>query len=162
VRKLICLVSACLAGVNCRHDGGNRLDPRIAKLVAKGRAIPVCPEQLGGLPTPRTEADIASGTGADVIEGRSYVVDRDGRNVTAHFLRGAREALQIAKSAGATLAILKENSPSCGCRRTCKRDADGKSRRVAGQGVTAALLSREGLRVISEEELDGQPGGPRA
>ncbi|MBI5395236.1 MAG: DUF523 domain-containing protein [Verrucomicrobia bacterium] len=158
----MCLVSACLAGVNCRHDGGNKLDPRIAKLVAEGRAIPVCPEQLGGLPTPRTEADIADGTGPDVLDGRARVVDREGQDVTAQFIRGAREALQIAKTAGATLAIFKENSPSCGCRRTYARDAGRKSRRVAGQGVTAALLSREGLRVISEEALDEQPDGPRA
>jgi uncharacterized protein YbbK (DUF523 family) len=162
VKKPVCLVSACLAGVNCRHDGVNKLDPRIAKLVAEGRAIPVCPEQLGGLPTPRTAADIIGGTGADVIEGRVCVMNREGRDATAEFIRGAREALQIAKIAGATLAILKENSPSCGCRRTYTRDADGRSRRVAGQGVTAALLSREGLRVISEEELDVQPDGPRA
>ncbi len=162
MKKTICLVSACLAGVNCRHDGGNKLDPRIAKLVAEGRALPICPEQLGGLPAPRVEADIVGGTGADVIAGLARVLDREGRDVTAHFIRGARETLQIAKTAGATMAILKENSPSCGCRRTYTRDADGKSRRIAGQGVTASLLSREELRVISEEELDGQPGGPRA
>lgn len=161
MNKPVCLVSACLAGMNCRHDGGHKLDPGIARLVAEGRAIPICPEQLGGLPTPRAAADIVGGTGADVIESRAQVVDRDGRDVTAHFVRGAREALQIAKTAGATLAILKENSPSCGCRRTCTRDADGQSRRVAGQGATTALLSREGLRVVSEEELDGQPAGPR-
>lgn len=161
VNKPVCLVSACLAGVNCRHDGGHKLDPRIVKLIAEGRAIPVCPEQLGGLPTPRAAADIVGGTGADVIEGRARVADREGRDVTAHFVRGAQESLRIAQATGATLAILKESSPSCGCRRTYTRDADGQSRRIAGQGVTAALLSREGLRVISEEELDGQPDGPR-
>jgi len=161
VKKPVCLVSACLAGVNCRHNGGNKIHPHIAKMVTEGRAIPVCPEQLGGLPTPRTEADIADGTGPDVLDGRARVIDREGRDVTAQFTRGAREVLQIAKTAGATMAILKENSPSCGCRRTYTRDADGRSRRVEGRGVTAALLSREGLRVISEEELDGQPNGPR-
>lgn len=162
MKNPVCLVSACLAGVNCRHDGGNRIHPHIAKMVTEGRAIPVCPEQLGGLPTPRTEADIADGTGPDVLDGSARVIDRDSHDVTAHFIRGAREALAIAKTTGATLAILKENSPSCGCRRTYTRDADGRSRRVEGQGVTAALLSREGLRVISEEELDVQPDGPRA
>ena len=153
MKKPMCIVSACLAGVNCRHDGCNKLDPRVAKLVAEGRAIPVCPEQLGGLPTPRTEADLVGGTGAEVLDGKARVVDREGHDVTAQFVRGAREALQVAKTAGATLAVLKENSPSCGCKRTYTRDATGKAHRVAGQGVTAALLAREGLRVISEEEL---------
>jgi len=162
VNGTICLVSACLAGVNCRHDGGHKLDRRVAQLVAEGRAVAVCPEQLGGLPTPRTPADIVGGVGADVIEGRACVVDREGRDVTAQFIRGARETLAIARSADAALAILEEHSPSCGCRRTSTRGADGACRRVAGQGVTAALLSREGLRVIAEDELDGQPGGPRA
>lgn len=156
MKKPICIVSACLTGVNCRHDGRNKLDPRIAKLVAEGRAIPVCPEQLGGLPTPRTEADLAGGVGADVLDGKARVVNREGRDVTVQFVRGAQEALKIAKTAGATTAILKENSPSCGCKRTYTRTTDSQARKVSGQGVTAALLAREGLRVISEEELEDE------
>ncbi|MCX7824261.1 MAG: DUF523 domain-containing protein [Verrucomicrobiae bacterium] len=147
------IVSACLAGVNCRHDGGNRLDRRVARLVAEGRAIPVCPEQLGGRPTPRAASNLAGGTGADVLDGRACVVDVTGRDVTAEFIRGARETLLIARTAGATRAILKENSPSCGVKRTYLLDASGRPGRVEGQGVTTALLSREGVRVISEDEL---------
>jgi uncharacterized protein YbbK (DUF523 family) len=142
-----------LAGVNCRHDGGNRLDPRVAKLVAEGRAIPVCPEQLGGRATPRTASNLVGGTGADVLDGRARVLDVEGRDVTAEFIRGARETLLVARIAGATHAILKENSPSCGVKRTYMLDANGKPGRVEGQGVTTTLLSREGVRVISEDEL---------
>jgi len=153
MKQPIYLVSACLAGVNCRHDGGNRLDPRVAKLVTDGRAIPVCPEQLGGRSTPRSASNLIGGTGADVLDGRARVMDVEGRDVTAEFIRGARETLLVARTAGATHAILKENSPSCGCKRTYKLDADGKPARVEGQGVTTAMVSREGVRVMSEDEL---------
>lgn len=159
MKQPLCIVSACLAGVNCRHDGRNKLDPRIARLVAEGRAIPVCPEQLGGLATPRAGANLSGGAGADVLDGRARVVDGHGRDVTEQFVRGAREALNIARAAGATLAILKENSPSCGCAQTCVLSAGGAPVRAPGQGVTAALLAREGVRVVSENGITdaGEP-----
>ena len=153
MKEPIYIVSACLAGVNCRHDGGNRLHSRVAQLVAEGRAIPVCPEQLGGRSTPRAASNLVSGTGANVLDGRARVIDVEGRDVTAEFIRGARETLLIAKTAGTTHAILKENSPSCGSKRTYVLDASGRPHRIEGQGVTTALLAREGVRVISEDEL---------
>ena len=159
MKEPIYIVSACLAGANCRHDGCNKRDERVARLVAEGRAIPVCPEQLGGLSTPRTPADLVGGTGADVLEGRARVVDHQGRDVTEQFVRGANETLMIAQAAGATHAILKENSPSCGCKRTYvkRTGTDENAQRVPGQGVTAALLKREGVEVVSEEEAPQRP-----
>ncbi len=146
------IVSACLAGVNCRHDGGNKLTPAIAQLVAEGRAIPVCPEQLGGLPTPRDEANLTGGDGNAVLDGTAQLVTEDGKDVTPNFVRGAQETLNVARLCGATCAILKERSPSCGCRNVWRMGDDGKPHVVPGQGVTAALLRREGIKVISDEE----------
>ncbi|MCS6862891.1 MAG: DUF523 domain-containing protein, partial [Abditibacteriales bacterium] len=147
------IVSACLAGVNCRHDGGNKLKPAIAQLVAEGRAIPVCPEQLGGLPTPRVEANLVGGDGDAVLDGTARLATADGRDVTAHFLRGAQEVLHLARLCGARGAILKERSPSCGCCQVWMQGEDGTPRLVAGQGVTAALLRREGIEVVSDEAI---------
>jgi len=152
------IVSACLAGVNCRHDGGNKLKPEIARLVAEGRAIPVCPEQLGGLPTPREEANFMGGDGHAVLNGAARLVTADGRDVTHNFARGAQEVLSVARLCGATCAILKERSPSCGCRNVWMKDEDDTPRIVAGQGVTAALLRREGIEVVSDEEWAHEDG----
>lgn len=151
-KKSQLIVSACLAGVNCRHDGGNKLKPEIAQLVTEGRAIPVCPEQLGGLPTPREEANLVGGDGNAVLDGTARLVTADGRDVTQNFLRGAQEVLNVARLCGATCAILKERSPSCGCRNVWMKDEDGQLRIVSGQGVTAALLRREGFEVVSDED----------
>lgn len=143
------LVSACLLGVNCKYNGGNNFRPQIAELVKKGHVIPVCPEQLGGLPTPRRPAEIVGGAGEDVVAGRARVITDRGEEVTPSFVRGAREVLELAKKAGVTEAILKERSPSCGCHAIY----DGTfSRSVKlGKGVTAALLEKHGINVISEE-----------
>ncbi len=111
----------------------------------KGKAIPVCPEQLGGLATPRPTAEISGGTGADVLEGRAEVRTSSGADVTDNFTRGAREALSIAKAAGAREAILKAKSPSCGC--GLIYDGTFSGRLVEGNGVTAELLIRNGIIV---------------
>ncbi len=144
------LVSACLCGINCNYKGGSKPDARIIELVKSGKAIPVCPEQLGGLPTPRTPAEINGGTGQDVLDGRAKVMTREGGDVTKEFLAGALEVLKIAKITNADEAILKARSPSCGHGRAY----DGTFRGVLidGDGVTAALLGRNGLRVLTEEE----------
>ncbi len=151
--KLRFIVSACLAGVNCRHDGRHKLKPEIARLVAEGRAVPVCPEQLGGLPTPRAEANLVGGDGNGALDGTARLVTADGGDVTQNFVRGAQEVLNIARLCGATCAILKERSPSCGCHNVWMKDEDGQPRIVSGQGVTAALLRREGIKVVSDEEM---------
>ncbi|SEN03659.1 DUF523 domain-containing protein [Lihuaxuella thermophila] len=148
------IVSACFAGINCRYDQRHNRISRIQELVEKGEAVPVCPEVMGGLPTPRNPAEIVGGDGEDVLDGKARVIDNQGNDVTEAFIRGAYEALKIAQSVGAKEAILKEKSPSCG---SCMI-YDGQFRGVkkAGQGVTAALLRRHGIRVVSEETMENE------
>lgn len=143
------IVSACLAGVNCRYDGGHCTDPRIAELVEKGMALPVCPEQLGGLPTPRPAAEICGGTGGDVLDGRAGVMVKNGGDVTEEFIRGAEEVLRLARTVRAKEAILKAGSPSCGC--GWIYDGSFKGVRVHGNGVTAECLLRHNFKVRTEE-----------
>jgi len=145
----IFIVSACLAGVNCKYNGGNNEVPDIARLVSGGRAILVCPEQLGGLPTPRLPAEIVGGSGEDVLDGRCRIKNKEGNDVTEEFLKGAEEVLKIAKLAGATKAILKSKSPSCGCGKIYDGTFSGKLK--PGNGVTAELLKRNGIDVRTEE-----------
>lgn len=144
------LISACLAGRECRFDGTGSLDDEVSRLVAEGRAVLVCPEVDGGLGTPRPPAEIVGGDGTDVIEGRARVVTVDGEDVTEAYLKGARRALETARRTGATTAILKARSPSCGAGGVY----DGTFSRTlqAGDGVTAALLRAEGITVLTDEE----------
>lgn len=148
------LVSACLAGCACRFDGSANDDQRVGRLVEAGRAVLVCPEEDGGLGTPRPAAEILGGDGADVVAGRARVVTRTGRDVTTEYLDGARRALEKARETGATAAILKARSPSCG------KDGiyDGTFTRTLrrGPGVTAALLASEGIVVLTEEDARAQ------
>lgn len=128
----IYLVSACLLGLRTRYDG--ELKPcEACRLMVKNNAlwIPVCPEQLGGLPTPRPAADIVGGDGYDVLAGRAAVVTREGEDVTSRFLLGARQVLAIAMEQRITAVLLKSRSPSCGL--------------TPGFGVTAALLEQNGF-----------------
>lgn len=145
------VVSACLAGLATTHEGKAKPDPKVMELVRQGRAILVCPEQLGGLPTPRPEAEIAGGDGDDVLGGGARVLDVHGNDVTANYLRGARESLKAARLAGATRAILKARSPSCGKDRIHDGSFSGTLRE--GAGVTSALFLHEGIEVVSEEDL---------
>ncbi len=140
------LVSACLLGVRCRYDGGACSNPSIRELARHVEVIPVCPEQLGGLPTPRPAVEIAAGSGDDVLAGESAVLDEQGRDLREAFLRGAAETLALAKLMGCRSAVLKERSPSCGVREIVRA-----GERLPGRGVTAALLAREGVRVLSDE-----------
>ena len=138
------IVSACLVGIKCRYDGGDSYDK---ELVNSGQPfIPVCPEQLAGLPTPRAKAEIAGGGGGDggpeVLVGRARVLDSNGNDLTARFIAGAEEVLKIMRLTNARRAVLKEKSPSCG---VAKIKREGK--RVKGMGVLAALLKREGIEV---------------
>jgi uncharacterized protein YbbK (DUF523 family) len=142
------LISSCLLGIACRYDGGHS---RVAELVAKAHdlhLIPICPEQLGGLPTPRNPVSILNGDGREVLKGQGKVVNSSGQDVTAAFLKGARETLKLAEISGATTALLKNKSPSCGLATPyCQTDTG------YGLGVTAALLTSSGIRVI---EIDPQ------
>ncbi|MCL6450941.1 MAG: DUF523 domain-containing protein [Acetobacteraceae bacterium] len=137
------LVSACLLGLCCRYDGGSCPDDGVRKRARRERLVPFCPEQLGGLSTPRPPARLVGGDGVDVLEGRAWVQDADGRDVTAAFLRGAEQALLLARAVGADRAWLKDLSPSCGVARV---HGEGGTTRP-GMGVAAAALARSGLKV---------------
>jgi uncharacterized protein YbbK (DUF523 family) len=136
------LVSACLAGFPCRYDGSAGKNEKIQELVAQGKALPVCPEQLGGLPTPRLPAEISAGK----------VISRDGTDVSGAFKKGAETVLSIAKEYGITEAVLKARSPSCG--KGCVHDGSFSGALVQGNGITADLLLKNGIVVKSEEEID--------
>ena len=151
VRSELVLVSACLAGCACRHDGSSNPDPEVARLVAEGRAVQVCPERDGGLPTPRPSAEIVGGDGHDVLAGRAKVMTADGTDVTGPYIAGARGALAVARSAGATKAILKSRSPSCG--KGVIYNGTFSHERTEGDGVTAALLSQHGIEVVTEQDI---------
>ena len=142
------LVSACLVGVNCRYDGANIQNVDLLEKIKDEGFIPVCPEQLGGFPTPRPRASIENGTGKEVIAGNAKVIDINGNDVTGEFLKGAHEALKIAQLKKVETAILKEKSPSCGIAFT---NSDFK--KVPGSGVCAALLKREGIKILSENNF---------
>ena len=138
------IVSKCFTGECCRYDGRSKPNLRIAALVKAGRAIAVCPEQLGGLPTPRVPAELTA-SGEKVLAGCARAVTRDGRDVTEEFVRGAREALKIALSCGAKRAVLKAKSPSCGC--GLIYDGTFTGTLETGDGVFAALLKQNGIEV---------------
>lgn len=140
------IVSACLAGVRSRHDGTDSRVDRITELVARGEALPVCPEQLGGLPTPRRPAAPESGDGQAVLGGSTRVIDSAGKDVTENFIRGAHETLALARLIGAERAVFRQGSPSCGCGRLSVG-----GRRCDGDGVTTALLKMSGIAVESDE-----------
>lgn len=135
------LVSACLLGVNCKYSGGNNLCPAVAALQKTYTLIPVCPEQLGGLPTPRPPAE---------CRGDS-VINNEGTDITLQFQRGAEEALKLGKMLGCSKAVLKSRSPSCGCGQIY--DGTFSGTRIAGDGVTAQLLKRNGFTILSEEDF---------
>jgi len=145
------LVSACLLGVNCKHDGQNNLNEKVTRLAAKEVLIPVCPEQLGGLGTPREPMRIIGGGGSEVLDGKARVMNDSGKDVTENLARGAEEVLKFAKSLGVEEAILKARSPSCGCGKI--HSGTFPDRLVEGDGVTTALLKRSGIRVITEDDL---------
>ena len=114
--------------------------------------IPYCPEIAGGLPTPRAGAEIVGGEGIDVIRGKARLINENGKDVTNQFIKGAKNTLKVAKMHHATMAILKQGSPSCGSRFIYDGSFSGKT--IPGKGVTAALLEQNGIKVFSEENLD--------
>jgi Uncharacterized conserved protein len=135
------IVSACLAGVKCRYDGESQPCDKILELVRNGEAIPVCPEQLGGLPTPRAQAE----------QQGAKVITKDGVDVTNEFHRGAIEVLNLAKLAGCKEAILKSKSPSCGS--GIVYDGTFSGILIEGDGVLARLLKGNGIKVLRDDEI---------
>ncbi len=130
------LISACLTGMCTRYDGKSKRNNDCMQEIKDNLWIPVCPEQLGGLQTPREPADILGGDGYDVLDGKAQVITRSGQDVTEQFIRGAKLVLDIASQQNITSVILKARSPSCALH--------GKI------GVTAALLQRQGLTLIEK------------
>lgn len=146
------LISACLLGIKCAWDGKDiyRSD-KLIQLLKSQVLVPVCPEQLGGLKTPRAPQEIQGGTGQDVLDGKCKVLNINGEDVTQEFITGAEEALKIIKLFRIEEFIGKSRSPSCGCGQIY--DGTFSHTLVQGDGVTTALLKRNGIKVISEEDL---------
>ncbi|MBO4914047.1 MAG: DUF523 domain-containing protein [Oscillospiraceae bacterium] len=138
---MLLIVSKCLAGIPCRYDGKDNLVPEIKALVERGEAVAVCPEVLGGLPTPRTPSELQP-------DGR--VLNKQGEDVTAQFVSGAERALEICREHGCAGAILKARSPSCG--KGVIYDGSFAGKRVPGNGVFAQMLLDAGIPVMTEEE----------
>ncbi|MCC0782058.1 DUF523 domain-containing protein [Clostridioides sp. ES-S-0108-01] len=135
------LVSACLIGINCKYSGDNNENEKVKEYLKDKEFTLVCPEQLGGLSTPRPPAEIVDGK----------VITKDNKDVTENFVRGAKETLKIANLYVCSEAILKEGSPSCGCNLIYDGSFSGK--KIPGKGITARLLEEEGIKVKSEKDL---------
>jgi len=135
------LCSACLLGIKCRYDGKSKEDKKVLELAKKEVLIPVCPEQLGGLPTPRENSE----------RQRNKVITKSGKDETENFKRGAEEVLKLAKIFGIKEAVFKQRSPSCGCGQIYDGTFSGKI--IKGDGVTTELLKKNGIKVITEEDL---------
>ena len=138
----VVLISLCLLGTSCRYDGGDNAVPGMCRLMDRCRLVPVCPEQLGGLPTPRTPAE----------RRENRVVTRDGGDVTSAFERGADEVCRLAGFFGAKYALLKARSPSCGAGEIY--DGSFTGTRVPGDGLTAERLRAMGLQLFDETQID--------
>ena len=139
--KMKIMVSACLLGENCKYNGGNNLNEKVLNYVKGHQVITVCPEVMGGLPTPRVPAEIKNGV----------VTTKDGRSVDWEFRTGAEKALQIAKDNQMDLVILQSRSPSCGSKEMYDGSFSGK--RIVGQGVFAKMLIDNGFQVVDVEDL---------
>lgn len=135
------LCSACLLSIKCRYDGKSKSNEKVIKLLKKEVLIPVCPEQLGGLTTPREPTE----------QRNKKVFTKSGKDVSKNFIEGARQVLKIAELYGIRKAVLKQKSPSCGCGKIYDGTFSGKV--IKGDGVTAALLKKSGIKIISEEDL---------
>jgi len=135
------LCSACLLGIKCRYDGKNKQNNKVIELAKKEALIPVCPEQLGGLPTPRESNEIKKGR----------VFTKSGKDLTENFQKGAQEVLKIVKLLDIKEAIFKTKSPSCGSGQIYDGTFSGKL--TQGDGITTRLLKKNNIKIITEEEL---------
>ena len=135
------MVSACLMGKNCKYNGGNNLRKKVLDYVKGHEVITVCPEVMGGLPTPRVPAEIVN----------DVVTTKDGQNVDKEFRMGAEKALQIAKENQVDLVILQSRSPSCGSKQIYDGSFSGK--KIDGQGIFAKMLTENGFQVMDVEDL---------
>lgn len=141
------LVSACLVGINSKYNGKNNYNEKIFELVKNGKAIPLCPEQLGGLVTPRSASEIK------YVDGKRYVFNSDGIDVTLEFEKGANEVLNFVKKMNINKAILQSRSPSCGKGKIYSGEFNGKL--LDGNGVLVDLLIENGIEVVDVEDFNG-------
>ena len=135
------LVSACLLGTNCKYNGSNNKNDKVLEYIKDKEVIPICPEIMGGLPTPRTPSEIVD----------NKVLTKDGLDVTNNYLKGAEEVLYLAKLFNIKKAILKSKSPSCGKGKIY--DGTFNNKLIDGNGITTNLLINNGIEVINELEL---------
>lgn len=140
------LVSGCLVGLNCKYNGGNNYDEKIFNLVKQGKAIPVCPEQLGGLTTPRPPSEIR------VIDGKRYVFNSENDDVTKNYNNGAVDILNLAQKLDIKKAILKSKSPACGKGQIYNGNFEKKL--IDGNGILAQLLIDNGIDVINSDDIE--------
>ncbi|ETI94553.1 MAG: hypothetical protein Q606_CBAC00280G0006 [Intestinibacter bartlettii DORA_8_9] len=148
------IVSACLLGENCKYSGGNNKSENVIKYLEDKEYILVCPEQLGGLSTPRNPSEIityGNKDGNDVLSGYTKVLSNKGIDVTKNFIQGAEETLKIAKEHNAKTAILKAGSPSCGYKKIY--DGTFLGNKIQGMGVTAAILNKENIALLDEDDI---------
>lgn len=138
---MMIIVSACLAGVECRYNGQDFSVPEVIEMVRKGQAIPICPEILAGLPIPRCSVE--------QYDGR--ILSKEGQDLTTEYERGAKIALQIAQVVGCKKAILKSKSPTCGCGKIY--DGTFSGRLITGEGIFCTLLKNANIGVCTEDEL---------
>ena len=142
-------ISACLYGEKCRYDGEHQMNGELMCFFAPENVVLLCPEQLGGLPTPRNPAEIQLGIGADVWAGKAKVVDNCGDDVTEEYQQGAIRTYEQLQEANVEIVILKERSPSCGCSKIYDGSFSGKV--ISGTGVAAAYFIAKGIGVCSDE-----------
>ena len=148
------IVSACLLGENCKYSGGNNKSENVIKYLEDREYILVCPEQLGGLSTPRNPSEIityGNKDGNDVLSGCTKVLSNKGIDVTKNFIQGAEETLKIAKEHNVKTAILKAGSPSCGYKKIY--DGTFLGNKIQGMGVTAAILNKENIALLDEDDI---------
>lgn len=138
------IISACLCGCDCKYNGKNNKNESCVELLKRGKAVLVCPEQLGGMTTPRVPSEILKN------DGKISVISKEGKDVSKEFKKGAKEALKIAKLVDAKVAILKNGSPSCGSKNIY--DGTFSGNKIKGEGITAKLFVENGIEVFSEDE----------
>lgn len=153
---MLYVISGCLLGENCKYNGGNNYNEKVAVFAEEHSYIVVCPEMSGGLKTPREPAEIVGGGGKDVLEKKARVQSKDGKDVTGEFIDGAhivlKDIIEAAKEGEEIAAILKAKSPSCGSGNIYDGSFEGKL--VEGDGVAAALLKSKGIKVFTELDIE--------
>lgn len=148
----IIIVSACLCGINCKYNGFNNFREDIVNLAKRYQLLPICPEQLGGMPTPRDPHEITGGTGKEVLRGKANVISKYGKDSTLYFIKGAEEALRIAKMFNIKDAVLKAKSPSCGLNSIYDGSFSGGKKE--GNGVMAELFLQNGINIYTDDEIE--------